>query len=328
MQFSYSIADREAERRLLPLAAERGLAVVINRPFDGGDLFRVVAGKPLPAWAAEIDCANWAQFFLKFVVSHPAVTCAIPATSRVDHMRENMGALTGRLPDPELRERMVRHVLESVARMLPFDADTLFATLTQYHRAFWPLQWLALAAGAGHGAAGGRAGVEQRARRAAAARGRLALGGPGWHLGTFAGINFAAPLYGALFVLQAAILAWIGARGRVAFRFRPGLRGWAGLGLAVAAIVGYPLADHLGGAPWSAVRLPGAAPCPTALLTLGVLLLAEGRRLLWPMLIPALWTLVAGFTGYVLTIGPDQLLPLAGAAALVVALASDRRAAP
>ena len=112
VQLSYSIADREAEQRLLPLAAERGLAVVINRPFDGGDLFRVVAGKPLPGWAAEIDCANWAQLFLKFVVSHPAVTCAIPATSRVDHMRENMGALIGRFPDPELRQRMVRHVLD------------------------------------------------------------------------------------------------------------------------------------------------------------------------------------------------------------------------
>ena len=71
----------------------------------------LVEGKPLPDWAAEFDCANWAQFFLKFVVAHPAVTCAIPATSRVDHMRENMGALTGRLPDPELRERMARHVL-------------------------------------------------------------------------------------------------------------------------------------------------------------------------------------------------------------------------
>ena len=75
----------------MPLAAERRLAVIINRPFDGGDLFRVVEGKPLPDWAAEFDCANWAQFFLKFVVAHPAVTCAIPATSRVDHMRENMG---------------------------------------------------------------------------------------------------------------------------------------------------------------------------------------------------------------------------------------------
>jgi aryl-alcohol dehydrogenase-like predicted oxidoreductase len=112
VQFSYSIADREAERELLPLAAERGMAVLINRPFDGGLLFHAVEGRPLPAWAAEIECANWAQFFLKFVISHPAVTCAIPATSRVDHMRENMGALSGRLPDPDLRERMAQHVLE------------------------------------------------------------------------------------------------------------------------------------------------------------------------------------------------------------------------
>jgi len=106
VQFSYSFADREAERRLLPLAADRGAAVIVNRPFDGGDLFGAVKGKPLPAWAREIDCANWAQVFLKFVVSHPAVTCAIPATSNAAHMRENIGALAGRLPDATLRRRM------------------------------------------------------------------------------------------------------------------------------------------------------------------------------------------------------------------------------
>ena len=106
VQFTYNIADRAAERRLLPLAAERGLAVIVNRPFRRGALFDRVAGRPLPDWAAEIDCANWAQVFLKFIVSHPAVTCAIPATSRVDHMGENMGALHGRLPDPDLRRRM------------------------------------------------------------------------------------------------------------------------------------------------------------------------------------------------------------------------------
>ena len=110
VQFTYNLVDREAERRLLPLAAERGLAVIINRPFRRGALFNAFAGKPLPSWAAEIDCANWAQVFLKFVVSHPAVTCAIPATSRVDHMRENMGAAFGRLPDPELRQRMIADI--------------------------------------------------------------------------------------------------------------------------------------------------------------------------------------------------------------------------
>ena len=110
VQFSYNVLDREVERRLMPLAAERGLAVIVNRPFRTGDLFGTVARHRLPAWAAEFDCANWAQFFLKFVVSHPAVTCAIPATSRADHMEENMGALVGRLPDAKTRERMIRHV--------------------------------------------------------------------------------------------------------------------------------------------------------------------------------------------------------------------------
>jgi diketogulonate reductase-like aldo/keto reductase len=110
VQFTYNILDREAEPRLLPLAAERGLAVIINRPFRRKQLFHLFERHPLPAWAGEFDCANWAQFFLKFIVSHPAVTCAIPATSRADHMRENMGALYGRLPEAKMRQRMIRYV--------------------------------------------------------------------------------------------------------------------------------------------------------------------------------------------------------------------------
>ena len=111
VQLTYNILDREVEQRLLPLAAERGIAVIVNRPFQGGRLFDRVKGKPLPEWARDFDCANWAQFFLKFIVSHPAVTCAIPATSRVDHMTENMGALYGRLPDAGARQRMIDYVL-------------------------------------------------------------------------------------------------------------------------------------------------------------------------------------------------------------------------
>jgi aryl-alcohol dehydrogenase-like predicted oxidoreductase len=110
VQFSYSFADRDAEKRLLPLAADRGAAVVINRPFVGGNLFGSVKGKPLPAWAAEIDCANWAQFFLKFVISHPAVTCAIPATANATHMREDIGALSGRMPDAAMQQRMASYM--------------------------------------------------------------------------------------------------------------------------------------------------------------------------------------------------------------------------
>ena len=114
VQFSYNILDRDVERRLLPLAAERNIAVMANRPFRTGELFRYTDGKPLPGWAREFDCRNWAQFFLKFVVSHPAVTCAIPATSRVDHMLENMGAGFGPLPDAAMRARMIRHFGELV----------------------------------------------------------------------------------------------------------------------------------------------------------------------------------------------------------------------
>jgi len=108
IQINYSVGERQAEQRLLPLARERGVAVIANRPFIGGDVFRRVRSKPVPAWAHEIDCATWAQLLLKFVVSHPAVTCAIPATSKVEHLRENMQAGFGRMPDEKQRARIAR----------------------------------------------------------------------------------------------------------------------------------------------------------------------------------------------------------------------------
>jgi len=110
VQLTYNILDREAETRLLPLAADRGIAVIANRPFRRGALMDRFEPEPLPPWAGEIDCANWAQFLLKFTVSHPALTCAIPATTRVDHVLENMGAARGRMPDAETRERMADYV--------------------------------------------------------------------------------------------------------------------------------------------------------------------------------------------------------------------------
>jgi diketogulonate reductase-like aldo/keto reductase len=109
VQLTYNILDREAEQRLLPLARERSIAVIANRPFQRAGLFSHVKGKALPDWAPEFDCHNWAQFFLKFIVSHPSITCAIPATSRLEHMLENMGAGFGRLPDEALRKRMIAH---------------------------------------------------------------------------------------------------------------------------------------------------------------------------------------------------------------------------
>jgi len=108
VQISYNALDREVEGRILPLARERRIGVIVNRPFRQGDLTRALAGKPLPGWGAEIGCTTWAQALLKFIVAHPAVTCAIPATSNVAHMRDNLLAGSGRLPDEALRKRIAR----------------------------------------------------------------------------------------------------------------------------------------------------------------------------------------------------------------------------
>jgi aryl-alcohol dehydrogenase-like predicted oxidoreductase len=105
VQLNYSLRDREAESRLLPLAADKNMAVMVNRPFAHGHLFKTFADQPLPVWATEFDCTSWAQFFLKYVVSNPAVTCAIPGTTNERHVRDNMGAAFGRLPDAALRKR-------------------------------------------------------------------------------------------------------------------------------------------------------------------------------------------------------------------------------
>lgn len=107
VQLDYSIGDRLPEQRLLPLAQERKIAVIINRPFGAGELFARVRGRPLPDVATELGITSWAQFFLKWIVSHPAVTCAVPATSDPGHLRDNMGACVGRLPDEAARRRMV-----------------------------------------------------------------------------------------------------------------------------------------------------------------------------------------------------------------------------
>ena len=110
IQLTYNLADREVEARLLPLAREKGIAVIANRPFQRGALIDRLAGRPLPPVAAEIGAASWPQVLLKFIVSHPAVTCAIPATSRPDHMAENMGAGHGPMPDGKMRQKLVAYV--------------------------------------------------------------------------------------------------------------------------------------------------------------------------------------------------------------------------
>jgi aryl-alcohol dehydrogenase-like predicted oxidoreductase len=110
VQINYSIGEREAERMLLPLASDRGVAVIANRPFAGGDLFRRLRARPLPDYASEIGCTSWAQLMLKFILSHPAITCAIPGTSKVEHVRDNLTAGEGSLPDERMRARIAAEV--------------------------------------------------------------------------------------------------------------------------------------------------------------------------------------------------------------------------
>jgi len=111
IQINYSVGERDAERMLLPLAVERGIAVLANRPFAGGRLFDQIRRRTLPAWAKEIDCTSWSQLLLKFVIAHPAITCAIPGTADPDHLRDNLQAGSGKLPDDAMRELIARAAL-------------------------------------------------------------------------------------------------------------------------------------------------------------------------------------------------------------------------
>ncbi len=106
IQVDYALDNRKADQGILPLAADRGMGVMINLPFGRGRLFTAVQGRSLPIWAGEFDCASWAQFFLKYIVSHPAVTCAVPGTAKVEYLVDNLGAARGRLPDAAMRRRM------------------------------------------------------------------------------------------------------------------------------------------------------------------------------------------------------------------------------
>jgi len=109
VQVNYSLAEPEAERRLLAVAAECRTAVIVNRPFAEGGMFRRVKGKPLPDWAQDFGCASWAQFFLKWILAHPAITCAIPGTRNPKHVADNLAAAVGPLPDAATRRRMASH---------------------------------------------------------------------------------------------------------------------------------------------------------------------------------------------------------------------------
>ena len=210
--------------------------------------------------------------------------------------------------------------------MLPFTAEILFSSFEQYNRALWPLPVVAPALGIV---------MLALALRPARAGDRaigmlLALAwlwvGVGYHILHFAALDFAAPAYGAFFVVQGLLLGWSAlVRNGLSFRFKGDLFGWCGLALALAAALAWPLADGLWSPGWPSVRVVGLAPGPTAVFTLGMLLLGVGRTPLHLALIPLLWTLIAGATAWILSIPQDLVLPVVGIGAIVLILWKNRR---
>ncbi|HEX5078644.1 MAG TPA: DUF6064 family protein [Geminicoccaceae bacterium] len=195
--------------------------------------------------------------------------------------------------------------------MLPYTAEVLFASIAQYNRALWPLPPVALILCL----------VAILLTLRPVRGGNRAIGallaaawlwtGIGWHLLYFAHLNFAAPLYGAFFVLQGLLLAWTMARGKRRFRFDGGRFAWVGLLLAITAVA-WPLIDRAFGMSWLSERVVGLEPVPTTILTFGLLLLMRGRTPLHLAIVPLLWTLVAGVTAWILWIPQDLVLPVIG----------------
>jgi Family of unknown function (DUF6064) len=208
--------------------------------------------------------------------------------------------------------------------MLPFTADVLFSDFAQYNRALWPLPALApaLCLAAILLPLRPMPGVDRTIAALLAAAWLWV--GIGYHILQFASLNFVAPVYGALFVLEGLLLAWSGVlRNDLAFRFRAEPLGWCGLVLAIAGTLAWPLADGLIWG-WRSARLAGLAPGPTALLTLGLLLLNTHRTPVRLAIVPLLWTLVSGLTAWVLGVTQDLLMPVAGIAGFCLILWKNR----
>ena len=208
--------------------------------------------------------------------------------------------------------------------MLPFTADILFSSIAQYNRALWPLPPVVLLLGLGTVLLTLRPVRDGNRLIGALLAAAWLWIGVGWHMLHFARLDFAAPLYGVLFVLEGLLLLWIAIRGRLAFRFRGGLVGWVGLMLAMLALA-WPLVDRLAGLSWQSERVVGLAPGPTTVLTLALLLLVANRTPWRLAIIPLLWTLIAGATAWILWIPQDLVLPVVGLGGAGLLLWKNRR---
>lgn len=210
--------------------------------------------------------------------------------------------------------------------MLPFTAEVFFSVFEQYNRAIWPAQVIAYGLGLIALVATFRpAPGSDRLIGAVLATGWVWMGVV-YHFGHFATINFIAPLFGVLFVIQGLLFAWtVTLRGKVAFRFGAGVLGWAGLGLAIFAMLIYPIIGWFAGHGWPRTPMFGVAPCPTTIYTMGMLLLTAGRTPLHLVVIPVLWSLIGGSAAWLLGVWEDIALPLAGMGGLCLILWGNRR---
>lgn len=210
--------------------------------------------------------------------------------------------------------------------MLPFTAEVFFAQFAQYNAAIWPAQIVGYVLGLVAVVLIFRpTGWSDRLVAASLAIAWLWIGAV-YHFAYFAAINFSAPVFGAVFILEGLLLTWTGVvRGRLAFRFQPGVVGWVGVGLIVLGMAIYPVLGWTVGRAWPRAAMFGVAPCPTTIFTLGLLLLVDGRTPLHLLAIPALWSLVAGTAVWFLGIPEDLVLPVAGLVALALAPWKNRR---
>ena len=331
VQFTYNMVDREPEQRLLPLAQERGIAVITNRPFQEGALLEQLRGRPLPPWAAEIGAPTWPRFLLSYIVSHPAVTCAIPGhqpggARGGEHERGVRPA--SRRGDEEAHGGVRRLALMSEwwtyrpHDLLMYSARAYYGLFALENSQLWPLPILAVCAGAAVIVLLWRGSMrEQRIATAVLATAWFMVAWA-FFVHQYSTIHTFARAFALAFVAQAILLLLEGVRPGVETSGAApnSMRSRIGAALGGLALICIPLVTPLAGRPWAQAEIFGLAPDPTVGLTFGALLVYRPSRWwLWPL--PLVWTVYNGATLWLLHAPGGLVLP----AIAVVALATQRQ---